>query len=374
MGLFASALLGGLGSGLASSAISTGTSLLGNLLGTSMSQSEAMEKQQEYNKELMGLQYEYQSKAAEQEQQYAKDYWDYTNYENQVQHLKNAGLNTALLYSQGGSSGSTGGAGVSGNTDIAGNPVAMGLQVQQMQQEKRLQDAQIAATLAQADKTKAEADKTRGVDTLEGFQRIETMKTEIDSMRQGIQESISRQDLNGAQASLAESSRLLNDATRALRAEEENLTRQNYNNAMKQWQILDQEYMKSIESVEQAIEMTKQMKADTRMKTTKEKYFERELKSMIEEREANRNLMIKKAIEVESNVELNRTQQKSLNAQMDKWAKETENFTKITDAQIERIEGELTKWAIENGINISKEARGWVTDIISALNPIKASK
>lgn len=365
MGLFASALLGGLGSGLASSAISTGTSLLGNLLGTSMSQSKAMEKQQEYNKELMGLQYEYQSKAAEQEQQYAKDYWDYTNYENQVQHLKNAGLNTALLYSQGGSSGSTGGAGVSGKTDIAGNPVAMGLQVQQMQQEKKLQDAQIAATLAQADKTKAEADKTRGVDTLEGFQHIETMKTEIDSMRQGIQESLSRQDLNGAQASLAESSRLLNDATRALRAEEENLTRQNYNNAMKQWQILDQEYMKSIEEVEQAIEMTKQMKADTRIKATKEKYFERELKSMIEERNANIKLMTEKAIEVGSNVQLNRKQIRSLDVQIDKWNTEMINQDKLTNAQIERIDAEITKWAIENGINLSKETRGWIKTIVT---------
>lgn len=149
----------GLGSSLASNAVSTGINWLSNKLGLTMSQGEAMEKQWEYNKKIMALQNRYNQQAAKQGQQYAKEYWDYTNAENQVEHLKNAGLNVGLMYGQSGAGGmgATGGSRQEGVDQAQGNPVGMALQIQQMEQQKKLQDAQIAATYAQANKDNAAA-------------------------------------------------------------------------------------------------------------------------------------------------------------------------------------------------------------------------
>ena len=125
----------------------------------------------------MALQNKYQQQAAAQSQQYAKDYWDYTNTENQVQHLKNAGLNIGLMYGQSGA----GGMGASGGAHQAtpeqpqGNPIGMALQAQQIEQQRRMTDAQITLTEAQAEKAKEEAKKIGGVDTDKAIQEIKTM-------------------------------------------------------------------------------------------------------------------------------------------------------------------------------------------------------
>ena len=121
-----------------------------------------MQEQEAYNKRIMALQNQYQQQAAAQSQQYAKEYWDYTNTENQVQHLKNAGLNIGLMYGQSGAGGmgASGGAHQSAPEQPQGNPVGMALQVQQIEQQRRMNDAQIALTEAQASKAKEEAKKS----------------------------------------------------------------------------------------------------------------------------------------------------------------------------------------------------------------------
>ena len=95
--------------GLASSGASSLTGLItggiSQALGLSWSPEKAMREQEAYNKRIMALQNKYQQQAAAQWQQYAKDYWNYTNAENQVAHLKNAGLNVGLMYGQGGAGG-----------------------------------------------------------------------------------------------------------------------------------------------------------------------------------------------------------------------------------------------------------------------------
>ena len=82
----------GFGTSLASTGASslTGdiTSGISQALGLSWSPKKAMEEQWKYNKNIMALQNKYQQEAAAQSQQYAKDYWDHTNTENQVKHLK----------------------------------------------------------------------------------------------------------------------------------------------------------------------------------------------------------------------------------------------------------------------------------------------
>lgn len=173
---FISTFISGLGSSLGSNAVSSGTNWLSNKLGLTMSQEEAMKKQWEYNQRLMALQNKYNQQAAERGQQYAKEYWDYTNAENQKQHLINAGLNPALMYGQSGAGGmgATGGSRQEGVDQAQGNPVGMALQIQQMKQQKELQDAQIAATYAQANKDNAAAGEHEQ-NVTESIQKVENL-------------------------------------------------------------------------------------------------------------------------------------------------------------------------------------------------------
>lgn len=173
-------------SGLGTSAASAGIGFVGNALsqafGLSWSPQRAMREQEAYNKRIMALQNQYQQQAAAQSQQYAKEYWDYTNAENQVNHLKNAGLNIGLMYGQSGAGGmgASGGARQESPDQPQGNPIGMALQVQQIEQQRRMNDAQIALAEAQAKKTEAEEKKISGVDTQEALTRIEEAGSRIE--------------------------------------------------------------------------------------------------------------------------------------------------------------------------------------------------
>lgn len=198
--------------GLGASAASTGIGFIGNALGQALgltwSPKKAMQEQEAYNKRLMALQNQYQQQAAAQSQQYAKDYWDYTNTENQVQHLKNAGLNIGLMYGQSGAGGmgASGGAHQTSPEQPQGNPVGMALQAQQIEQQRRMNDAQIALAEAQANKANTEANKIAGIDTQKTLQEIK--------------ESISRMELNQKEGNykdaLTELKKAEKEATNAL--------------------------------------------------------------------------------------------------------------------------------------------------------------
>ena len=210
-------------SGLGSSAASAGIGFVGNALsqafGLSWSPERAMREQEAYNKRLMALQNKYQQEAAAQSQQYAKDYWDYTNTENQVNHLKNAGLNIGLMYGQNGAGGmgASGGAHQSSPDQPQGNPVGMALQVQQIEQQRRMNDAQIALAEAQASKANEEAKKIGGVDTQEALKRIEALSSQIElNLKEG--------NYKEALTQLKKSEKEATDALKNLREMEEALT------------------------------------------------------------------------------------------------------------------------------------------------------
>lgn len=172
----------GLAKSGASGIIGTITGGISQALGLSWSPRRAMMEQEAYNKRMMALQNKYQQQAAAQSQQYAKEYWDYTNAENQVNHLKNAGLNIGLMYGQSGAGGmgASGGARQESPDQAQGNPIGMALQAQQIEQQRRMNDAQIALTVAQAGKARAEEKKISGVDTEEALKRIEEAASRIE--------------------------------------------------------------------------------------------------------------------------------------------------------------------------------------------------
>lgn len=213
-------------SGLTSSATSVGAGFFGNALsqalGLSWSPRKAMQEQEAYNKRIMALQNQYQQQAAAQSQQYAKDYWDYTNAENQVAHLKKAGLNIGLMYGQSGAGGmgASGGAHQTSPEQPQGNPVGMALQVQQLEQQRRMNDAQIALAEAQAEKAGAEATKISGVDTQEALKRIEGIASQIElNLKEG--------EYKEALASLTKAKEETEKVLKNLRESEEALTRAN---------------------------------------------------------------------------------------------------------------------------------------------------
>ena len=66
---------------------------------------EMWEKQNQAENDRMALQNQWNKEAAAQSQQYAKEMFDYTGYENQVKQMKAAGLNPALMNGGGGTAG-----------------------------------------------------------------------------------------------------------------------------------------------------------------------------------------------------------------------------------------------------------------------------
>lgn len=213
-------------SGLGSSAVSAGIGVIGNTLsqafGLSWSPEKATREQEAYNKRIMALQNRYNQQAAAQSQQYAKDYWDYTNAENQVEHLRNAGLNVGLMYGQSGAGGmgASGGAHQTGPEQPQGNPIGMALQVQQLEQQRRMNDAQIALAEAQADKAGAEANKIAGVDTQEALKRIQEIDQKIDLM-------VKEGNYKDALTQLTKAKEATEKVLKDLRESEEVLTRAN---------------------------------------------------------------------------------------------------------------------------------------------------
>ncbi len=187
-------------------------------LGLSWSPRKAMEEQWKYNKNIMALQNQYQQQAAAKSQQYAKEYWDYTNAENQAQHLKNAGLNIGLMYGQSGAGGmgASGGAHQAAPEQPQGNPVTMALQTQQIEQQRRMNDAQIALAEAQARKADEEANKIGGVDIEEAYKRIEQMDAKINDLIASKEYKEAETELSKAKKTTEETIQRLNEANEAL--------------------------------------------------------------------------------------------------------------------------------------------------------------
>ena len=112
---------------------------------------EMWEKQNQAENDRMVLQNQWNKEAAAQSQQYAKDMFDYTGYENQVKQMKAAGLNPALMNGGGGSSGqASAGAEVQPAQAFQPMGIQMALQAQQIMANTQLANAQAQKTRAEA--------------------------------------------------------------------------------------------------------------------------------------------------------------------------------------------------------------------------------
>lgn len=158
---------------------SIGTGAVNNIIGAGMGlllEGHNDRRQLKQQQALLNQQYKMDNAMANQNWARQYQFWEATNYDAQVQQLKKAGLNPALLYSKGGPGGVTG---QQGAHVASANAPTGGMEVMNMIMNK----AQLDLIRAQTEKTKAEATKTAGIDTQVGQQTIEQMKQQINSAK-----------------------------------------------------------------------------------------------------------------------------------------------------------------------------------------------
>lgn len=161
-----------------------------NLLGLSGGNWEdQMEQQFQNEKEMMGLQNQYNQAMAQANHERNKQMWDYTNFENARAHLENANLSVGLMYGNGGAGGaSTAGGQGSGPGNPGTNAVGMGLQAKAIELQNKQIESQIALNMATAEKTASEAKKIAGVDTKQAEANTENLiqATNNEKIRRGL--------------------------------------------------------------------------------------------------------------------------------------------------------------------------------------------
>lgn len=161
-----------------------------NLLGLSGGDwKDQMEQQFQNEKEMMGLQNQYNQAMAQANHERNKQMWDYTNFENMRAHLENANLSVGLMYGNGGAGGaSTAGGQGSGPGNPGTNAVGMGLQAKALELQNKQIESQIALNMATAEKTASEAKKIAGVDTKQAEANTENLiqATNNEKIRRGL--------------------------------------------------------------------------------------------------------------------------------------------------------------------------------------------
>ena len=156
-----------------------GIGAVGGALGM-IGQNKRAKKQHNRQKELMGIQLKNQQQLNKQGQQLQMQTWRDTNYGAQMDMMKDAGLNPALMYGMSGGGGATtgsqgGGSAQGGNSHA---PMDIGASVQ-----ASLMAAQVGKLIAETDLIKKNTDKTV-VDTSKVKGEIENLIAKTESEKE----------------------------------------------------------------------------------------------------------------------------------------------------------------------------------------------
>ena len=193
----------------------------------------------------MGLQAQYNKEQAEYSTELSKEMWDYTNYENQVKHLKAAGLNPALLYGQGGGGGSSAGGGTAAGVGLpTSTGVGMAIQWETMEAQKELVKAEAA-------KTNAEAAKLMTTDTENVKSETEKNKQEIEESKKRIESLTSQIHKTNEESKILEFNNYLNEAKQRLIGK----NGETYAEALSflDWEIIDRNKEVALKEIKEAM-------------------------------------------------------------------------------------------------------------------------
>jgi hypothetical protein len=161
-------------------------------------QRELQQKQMEYGREMyaqqsadedrrMQQQNEWNKEAAAKSQEYAKEMFDYTGYENQVKQMKAAKLNPALLNGGSGSPGQAHGATVEPATAMQPMGLQVALQAQQTAAQTELINAQAEKTRSETTAQKVENLVGIGVELTKKVAEIRKSKKDTEEVEQKIE-------------------------------------------------------------------------------------------------------------------------------------------------------------------------------------------
>lgn len=185
-------------------AMSAGTQAAGNFINEGMGllfQPMKNKQQLKQARRLQDLSLEGEAIRLERNRKAAMQMWHDTNYGPQVEEMKKAGINPALLYGMGGGGGTTASVQSGGVSEqradtarSSGGDIGMGIQLQ-------LMSAQKEALLAKAELDRASAKKTGGVDTelaqaQTGNAKADTELKRLHGEIAQVAASVSRQTIN----------------------------------------------------------------------------------------------------------------------------------------------------------------------------------
>lgn len=215
--------------------------LINGIMGLFGGNKRAEQRQYQHEKELMGLQYDYNMKAAAQSQKYAKEMnainfeqqnqmfdkqAEWNSAKQQKQRLKEAGLNPSLMYGLGGEGGSSvsSGGGTGSEMQGVGNPgtqaVMMGLQAKSIESQIALNNAQASKINAETERTEKETERTSaetesvwsGIELLKTRTSSEEAKIKLTNMQTELTEAMREESWSNwekAKAGVAEISRIM---------------------------------------------------------------------------------------------------------------------------------------------------------------------
>lgn len=159
-----------------------------------LAEGDPAENQIRQQQRLNELQIRGNKELANYSQNLQKDMWNFTNYENQIKHLKAAGLNPALMYAKGGVGGQTGSANAG---QVAGAHASSEAEREAIGIQRNAQNLQTAMNITQMQNIKAdtkvkeaEAEKISGVDTenvIASTNQIIELTENTKAAREGIQ-------------------------------------------------------------------------------------------------------------------------------------------------------------------------------------------
>ncbi len=157
-----------------------------SMIGQRQRENRAMNNQ----KELMGIQNQGQAKLNKQGQELGMKTWHETNYGPQMEKMKEAGLNPAMMYGMSGGGGATAGSASGGSAASGSAPAPQGMDIGNM-----MLGAQMELMKAQSNKANAEAKSINGEPGTKG-------ESEIDALIAGAATERERKGLVIAQAAV----------------------------------------------------------------------------------------------------------------------------------------------------------------------------